>query len=83
MDNAEAVKQFEDNSVDMVFIDAGHTYKEVLADIKRWLPKTKKIICGHDIGDEEVEKAVKEVFGEEIEINNNAKGDIWIKRIES
>ena len=78
MDNARAVKQFEDNSIDMVFIDAGHTYKEVLGDIKRWLPKAKKIICGHDLDNEQVKKAVREIFSNEFEIN---EGDIWIKRI--
>jgi hypothetical protein len=69
MDSAEAVKQFEDNSVDMVFIDAGHTYEEVLSDIKRWLPKAKKIICGHDRLYLQVQRAVREVFGDEFEIN--------------
>ena len=78
MDNAEAVKQFEDNSIDMVFIDAGHTYEEVLNDIKQWLPKVKKIICGHDLDNEQVEKAVREIFSNKFEIS---KGDIWIKRI--
>lgn len=81
MDNAKAVKQFDDNSVDMVFIDAGHTYEEVLSDIKWWLPKAKKIICGHDAGDGGVEKAIKEVFGNEFEINEISS--IWIKRIKS
>ncbi|MGH7249999.1 MAG: class I SAM-dependent methyltransferase, partial [Minisyncoccia bacterium] len=44
----EAAKDFADKSVDIVFIDAGHTYEEVLQDIDAWLPKAKKILCGHD-----------------------------------
>lgn len=83
MDNAEAVKQFEDNSVDMVFIDGGHTYEEVLDDIKRWLPKTKKIICGHDRRYWQVKRAVRAMFGEGFERNEGRNSNIWIKKIES
>ncbi len=40
----------EDGSIDVCWIDAGHTEEEVDADIKAWLPKVKKggIISGHD-----------------------------------
>lgn len=67
-----------DNS-DMVFIDSGHTYEEVKADIKAWLPKTKKLICGHDytnfIG---VQQAVNEIFGlDGIQVFES----IWFKEI--
>jgi precorrin-6B methylase 2 len=78
MDNAEAVKRFEDKSIDMVFIDGGHTYEEVMADIKNWLPKTKKIICGHDLGEGGVGSAVKKMFGNGFETD---RGRIWIERI--
>ena len=46
----QASIRFGDGSVDIVFIDAGHGYDEVVIDIKSWLPKVRKggIICGHD-----------------------------------
>ena len=45
-----AVKLFDDNSIDFVFIDACHEYKYVLQDIQDWYPKVKSsgIIGGDD-----------------------------------
>ena len=61
----DMVHQFNGDKVDTVFIDAGHTYEECKADIETWLPKCKKIICGHDYteGYPGVIKAVNEKFG--------------------
>lgn len=33
---------FEDESVDLIYIDAGHTYAQTKADIEQWYPKIKK-----------------------------------------
>jgi hypothetical protein len=76
MDSLEAVKRFEDKSVDMVFIDGAHTYREVKSDIKAWLPKTKKLICGHDYDGKGVKRAVDEIFDDV-----NIFDSIWIKPI--
>jgi predicted O-methyltransferase YrrM len=48
MDSMEAVKQFEPKSIDMVFIDGSHDYKDFNADFNGWLPICRKLICGHD-----------------------------------
>lgn len=46
----EAASRFEDNSVDLVFIDADHSEAWVRRDIAAWLPKVKPggVISGHD-----------------------------------
>ena len=74
MPSAEAVKKFKDKSIDMVFIDGGHTYEEVKQDIEMWLPKTKKLICGHDYQGADVKKAVDEKFK-----NVDCVDNIWFK----
>lgn len=76
MSSKEAVKEFKDNSIDMVFIDGAHSFEAAKADLEMWLPKAKKIICGHDYNIPGVERAVKQVFG-----NVNTCQSIWIKEI--
>jgi len=61
----KAASLYEDNSLDFVFIDAGHSYENVLADINAWLPKVKKggVIAGHDYTNADgVRRAVNEIF---------------------
>lgn len=66
--SVEASKQFEDESLDVVFIDACHSYECVSEDIKSWLPKVKKngYLAGHDYGWTGVEKAVNELLGNNV-----------------
>jgi hypothetical protein len=61
--SVDIAEKFE-GSVDMVFIDADHSYEAVKADIEAWLPKCKKIFCGHDysLAFPGVLKAVNEKF---------------------
>jgi len=46
----EAVKDFEDEGLDFVFIDGNHSFEYVVEDIAQWSKKVKKggIIAGHD-----------------------------------
>jgi hypothetical protein len=46
----DAVKNFEDESLDFVYIDANHDYKHVTEDITEWSKKVRKggIVSGHD-----------------------------------
>lgn len=50
MSSIEACKLFDNESIDMVFIDASHEYESIKQDIEAWYPKvkTKGIIAGHD-----------------------------------
>ncbi len=34
--------------IDMVFLDGSHDYDSVMADLSEWLPRTRRLICGHD-----------------------------------
>lgn len=75
-------------NADMIFIDAGHTYKQVLSDLMNYKNKAR-IICGHDYESETYDelhieedyvngkhhgviKAVNEVFGKV-----NHEGRMW------
>ncbi len=73
----DAVKNFEDKSVDAIFIDAGHTYEEVKNDIRKWKNKARILLCGHDYvsGWPGVKQAVDEELGGPDEIHDS----IWVK----
>jgi len=81
-----ASKQFDNESLDFVYIDANHTYDAIKQDIDVWTPKVKKggIIGGHDYEykplDSDirtVKKAVDEYFGKE-----SVKVGIVVKRVD-
>jgi len=82
MTSIQGAGMFEDETIGVCFIDAGHTKEELSADIKAWLPKVKKggILCGHDympgtwMG---VVEAVNELLGGPDEVH----GTIWVKYI--
>lgn len=50
MNTLEAFKYFKDESIDILYIDADHSYSSVILDIMNWVPKIKwgGILSGHD-----------------------------------
>ena len=65
--SVNAALQYQDSTLDFVFIDANHVYEAVRDDLHAWFPKVKKtgIIAGHDYyNDYGVKRAVDEFFGE-------------------
>jgi len=50
MDSVSAARYIADGSLDLVYIDAEHTYDNVKADIIAWISKIRDggILCGHD-----------------------------------
>jgi hypothetical protein len=72
--SSEVVNQFEDESLDVVFIDLTHTYESVKQDIELWLPKVKKggLLAGHDYENDwpGVVRAVDEKFPDKMIMDN-------------
>lgn len=83
----DAAKDYPDNSIDFLYIDADHSYFSVKRDLDDWLPKMKKdgIISGHDMithFDFGVVEAVGEFcvhHGLEVYMFNDSGGDWAIK----
>lgn len=77
--SVEAAATFDNGKFDLVYIDAGHLYENVMEDIDCWLPKVKQggFLAGHDYM-RDVEKAVKESFGEPDKVYANSS---WLKKL--
>lgn len=67
-----------DCSVDLIFIDADHSYQAVRQDIIKFTPKLQPggILCGHDIDYPGVNQAVNELIPDH-DIGPNF---VWIKK---
>lgn len=65
--SVEIADLFEDNSLDVTYIDASHDYDSVQADIRAWLPKVKNggVLAGHDYNSPVVKQAVHDIFPSE------------------
>jgi predicted O-methyltransferase YrrM len=69
--------KIQDNSVDLVFIDANHSYEYVYKDIVKYSPKLKPtgLLTGHDIDYPGVNRAVKELV-QQFDVGPN---NVWVK----
>lgn len=77
----DIVSNFDDESIDIVYIDGSHKYNDVLRDLKDWLPKVKKdgFIAGHDYCKKfkGVVQAVNQTIGKPDKV---FKDYSWVKR---
>jgi len=70
-DSNKAYIFFDDHSIDILYIDANHTYEYVKRDLEYWYPKVKNdgFICGHDYSSRAHSSVIKAV-DEFVELNN-------------
>lgn len=83
--SVEAALDFDDESIDLVYIDANHEYEYVKQDLEAWWPKIVQggVLCGDDY-----EEAGAIPFGviqavDEFALTNNLTvrvGDCWWKQ---
>ena len=73
----DVADQLPNNSMDLIFIDADHSYESVKKDIVAYTPKLKDngILSGHDIDYPGVNKAVRELI-KDFDVGPN---NVWIK----
>jgi hypothetical protein len=75
MSSQDAFKKYDyELEADMIFIDGGHEYDEVMADLVSYEPLAKKLICGHDYTNfPGVQAAVNEYFDRDVNVHDT----IW------
>ena len=79
----EASKNFEDNSLDFVYLDGDHSYEAVKLDLQCWYPKLNEygVMCGDDYGHisgRAVIKAVNEfAFEKKVIITYGDDNQFW------
>jgi hypothetical protein len=79
LDSHEAANLFSDGRLDMVYIDADHSYDAVVRDIIAWGPKVCSggILGGHDYDNPDVRQAVKGLVGEDALIPLPHRSNTW------
>jgi len=79
MNSSDAARGFSP-MVDMVFIDGEHSYDSVKADLEAWLPKAKKLICGHDWEPASMYEGLRQAVHEKLGEVKSFKS-IWFKEL--
>lgn len=71
-DSVEASRLFSDESIDFLYVDGGHSYNQIIADIKAWYNKLKigATLAGDDIDYPAVYDAIVTLFDD----------DFWVDR---
>ena len=85
MTSAEGAEQFEDESLDFVFVDSYLSMQDVIDHMEDWYPKVKVggLFCGHDYSDQGVAAGVdhwRKLHGIETHISAYDDCWAWIKR---
>jgi hypothetical protein len=80
--STDASKKIDDNYLDLVFIDAEHTFDALRKDIEAWFPKVKNggIVSGHDYNHgnfPDVKRLVDEWCEEKNYDLNIGEGYVW------
>ena len=72
MTSNDAVKLYEDGSIDFLLIDGDHSYEGVYDDIVNYLPKMRSggLIVGDDAYDERIVRALADAAGHLSPVNN-------------
>lgn len=83
----DAKDKIKDNSIDLMFIDAGHSYEQVTKDLINYWPKLKKdgVLLGHDYRHKSPNtvEAIHNVFGiKEFVLPEDAQMFMVTKKIE-
>ena len=82
-----AVKMFDDEKFDFIYIDGDHRYQEVLKDLEAWYPKLRYagVMCGDDYGHPSgigVIKAVTEFsFKHKLIIHYGEDNQFWFVKV--
>jgi hypothetical protein len=84
--SVDAAKEFEDNSLDCVYIDGEHLYDYIRSDIYAWKDKIKDggVLCGHDF-DHNHSSSITKILNEfnlmnEFSVYSDTSWSVIIKR---
>ena len=81
MKSLEAVRLFDDESIDFFHTDGDHSYEQVRDEVAAWLPKIRPggLITGDNYESEKLASAVNQILPE---VQTLAKGRVWWFRTE-